>query len=292
MSAQFPRVDSRGQNHQGLRVLDSHQHFWRLDAPWCVWPDRNWPRLYRDFLPEDLVRQTEDLAFAGSVLVQSQPADEDTDWLLALARDDPAVLAVVGWVDLASPQARARVSDLAGNAKLRGLRPMLQAIPETDWILQDDLHSGLTAMCKHGLRFDALVEPRHLKALMAFAQRWPELAIVIDHGAKPDARGDVPPTWSAQLAELATLPNVWCKLSGLRTQQACGDSVAGLAPYVRHILESFGPRTMWGSDWPVMHHMDASYEGALDDLLALLPELDEAAQARLFEGAAREFYGL
>lgn len=292
MTVQFSGVHTRAMGHQGLRVLDSHQHFWRLQDPWCVWPDRQWPRLYRDFLPGDLAAATADLSFAGSILVQSQPDDRDTDWLLALGEHDPAILAVVGWVDMAASAASARIRDLAGHAKLRGLRPMLQAIPEVEWMLRDRLHPALVAMQEQDLRFDALVEPRHLGALATFARRWPELLIVIDHGAKPDARGDVPPRWRDQLAALAELPNVWCKLSGLRTQQAPGDPAATLAPYARHILECFGTRAMWGSDWPVMHHMDDSYAGALADLQALLPELDEARQARLFEGAAREFYGL
>ena len=37
-----------------------------------------------------------------------------------------------------------------------------------------------------GLTFDALVKPPHLDALTAFVDRYPNLPVVVDHGAKPE----------------------------------------------------------------------------------------------------------
>jgi DNA-binding IclR family transcriptional regulator len=56
---------------------------------------------------------------------------------------------------------------------------------QDDWIADPQLDPAIEAMVGHGLRFDALVFTRHLPHLRLFAQRWPELPIVIDHGAKP-----------------------------------------------------------------------------------------------------------
>ena len=177
-----------------MRITDSHLHFWRIGGPGQTWPDAQWPLLYRDFGPSDLLQAlsgaSATVASAGStveavVLVQSQPDDRDTDWLLELATDLPLVAAVVGWVDLASTSAPARIAKLAWHTKLRGLRPMLQAIEETEWLLRPELEPALRAMVAAGLRFDALIQPRHLPMLRAFAARWPDLPIVIDHGAKP-----------------------------------------------------------------------------------------------------------
>lgn len=274
------------------RMLDSHQHFWRIDAPECNWPDADWPLLHRDFLPDDLRAQTTGCDLAGTILVQSQPDDRDTDWLFALATSEPMVRGIVAWAALDAPDAAKRIAALAGRPKCRGLRPMLQAIADPDWILLPELGPGIRAMVDHGLRFDALVEPRHLPALLRFARLWPDLPIVIDHAAKPDAAHDVLDPWRGDLAALAVLPNVWCKLSGLRTQQAPGQLSADLAPWVSHVLACFGDRTMWGSDWPVLLHMGDTYEDWVDASLALVADLDEAARDRLFAGAAIEFYGL
>lgn len=274
------------------RILDSHQHYWRIGGPGQAWPDADWPLLHRDFLPVDLRAATQGLDMAGTVLVQSQPDDRDTDWMLDLVADDPLVLAVVGWVALDDPGAPARIAQLAHHPKCVGLRPMLQGIEDSAWILRDACAPAIEAMLAHGLRFDALVQPRHLPVIACLADRWPDLPIVIDHGAKPfAAKGELDP-WRDDLAVLARLPNIWCKLSGLRTEQAPGQAADALAPYVTHILTHFGDRTMWGSDWPVLLHMGDRYSDWVDDVLRLAGDLDAVGRARLFEGAARAFYGL
>lgn len=276
-----------------LRILDSHQHFWRVDAPECAWPNTDWPLLHRDFLPPDLAAETAGIMLTGTILVQSQPDNRDTDWLLALAATEPTVLGVVAWAALDTADAPARVAKLGREPKCRGLRPMLQGIADSEWILSDAVAPAITAMVAHGLRFDALVEPRHLPALASFARRWPALPIVIDHAGKPDAANGALDPWRDDLAALAQLPNVWCKLSGLRTQQAPGQEATALAPYAAHVLACFGPRTMWGSDWPVLRHMADSYADWLRDTLMLVGAFDDDTDLpRLFEGAAREFYGL
>jgi L-fuconolactonase len=257
-----------------------------------MWPDADWPLLHRDFLPNDLYAATEGLDMAGTILVQSQPDDRDTDWMLDLAANEPLVLGVVGWAALEDGAAPARIAQIAARPKLVGLRPMLQGIEDSDWILRDDLVPAIEAMLAHGLRFDALVQPRHLSVIARFAARWPDLPIVIDHGAKPRAAERIFDPWREQLAALARHPNVWCKLSGLRTEQAQGQMADALAPYVAHILHCFGERTMWGSDWPVLLHMGDRYADWVDDALRLAGDLGESARARLFEGAGRAFYGL
>ncbi|OAN56643.1 amidohydrolase family protein [Sphingobium sp. TCM1] len=274
------------------QILDSHQHFWRIGGPGQTWPDADWPLLHRDFLPDDLFRATAEIDMIGSILVQSQPDDRDTDWMLDLAADDPLVMGVVGWVALDDVAAPARIARLAAHPKLVGLRPMLQEIADSAWMLRDDLTPAIEAMLRHGLRFDALIQPRHLPAMARFAERWPQLPIVIDHGAKPRAAAMILDPWRDQLARLAGYPNIWCKLSGLRTEQALGQAADALAPYVEHILTCFGARAMWGSDWPVLLHMGDSYVDWVDDMVRLAGDLDETARVSLFSGAARAFYGL
>jgi L-fuconolactonase len=225
------------------------------------------------------------------VLVQSQPDDRDTDWLLDLAADLTLVGAVAGWVDLASASAPARIAELASYPKLRSIRPMLQAIEDTQWLLRQELEPALQALVQHGLRFDALIQPRHLPMLMEFARRWPNLPIVIDHGAKPRIPlGEIEP-WQAQLAELSLFPNVCCKLSGLRTEQAAGASSAELEPYMRVLMTSFRDRLMWGSDWPVLLQSGDRYCDWLQTSMRAAQSEGILLQS-LFRDAASRFYGL
>ena len=273
-----------------MQIIDSHQHFWSIGMPGHQWPTPDEGPIHRDFGPADLVAEADGIGLAGTILVQSQPTDSDTDWMLALARDNPMIKGVVGWVDLADPDAPRRIAELAQHRELRGLRPMLQSIENTDWLLQDALRPALEAMQDHKLRFDALIQPRHLPMLARFVDRWPGLPVVIDHAAKPKAAAGLLDPWRTDIAALAAR-GVYCKLSGLRTEQASGQPAQDLLPYVAHLVASFGDRLMWGSDWPVLHLSGDDYRRWYQDA-DRLTGLRGAGRDRLFSGAARDFYGL
>ena len=129
--------------------------------------------------------------------------------------------------------------------------------------------------------------------MLEFARRWPKLPIVIDHGAKPHiASGEIEP-WQAQLAELGLLPNLYCKLSGLRTEQRPGAPVHELEPYIRQLVSAFPGRLMWGSDWPVLLNSHDTYGQWLTSARRYAEALlDEVQMRSLFSDAARAFYRL
>ena len=273
-----------------MRVIDAHQHFWSLSTRGHEWPTAQEGPIFRDFGPDDLAAEAVGVELAGTVLVQSQPTDADTDWMLALGRDTSMVAAVVGWVDLAAPDAPERIAALSHDPNLRGLRPMLQSIPDTDWLLRDAITPALEAMVASGLRLDALVQPRHLPMLARLAERYPDLPIVIDHAAKPRADLGTLDPWRAEIKTLADL-GFYCKLSGLRTEQAAGQRADALMPYVEHLVGAFGDRLMWGSDWPVLHLAGDDWRCWLDDAIRMSTRAG-AEPGRLFAGAAADFYAL
>jgi L-fuconolactonase len=272
-------------------VVDAHVHFWRIGCNDCTWPPPGLTAIHRDFLPDDWSREADAAGVGAAIAVQSQPSGRDTEWLLQLARDDTRIAGVVGWTDLAARDAPDRIATLASHPKLRGLRPMLQDLPEDDWILQPALVPAIESMIAHHLCFDALVKPRHLPHLLRFAERHPGLGIVIDHAAKPDiARGVVEP-WRVQIAALAELPNVSCKLSGLVTEAGDAWRPGDLRPYVEHLLATFGPqRVLWGSDWPVVN-LAADYPRWFD-LADTLAGLAGDERAGLLGGNAVRVYGI
>jgi len=271
-------------------VIDAHFHLWRIGRNDCSWPTPELAAIHRDFEIDDWWREAAPLDVSAGVLVQSQESDRDTDWLLELAAGEERVAAVVGWADLSSRDAPQRIAALAAQPKLRGLRPMLQDLPQDDWILRDELTPAIDTMAAHGLRFDALVKPRHLPQLLRFAQRHADLQIVIDHAGKPDIANGIPEPWRTDISKLAGLPNVFCKLSGLLTE--AGESGAGgLRPYVDHLLQTFGlRRLLWGSDWPVLN-LAGDYARWFR-LADALTGLSDAERAAVFGGNAARFYRL
>ena len=273
-----------------MDVIDSHFHLWSLATPGHQWPMADMPMLHRDFSADDWREATGAVSLVGGVLVQSQPTDADTDWMLALAAREPSVLAVCGWADLAAADAPKRIAQLAATPKLKSLRPMLQSIEDTRWLLRDELAPAIGAMIAHGLRLDALIQPRHLPMLAEFVDRWPDLPVVIDHAAKPRAAFQEIDPWCDDIAALAAR-GVYCKLSGLRTEQGPYQPARALKPYIEHLVIEFDRRLMWGSDWPVLLQSGDHYDRWLDDAI-WLTDLADCAQERLFAGCAREFYDL
>jgi L-fuconolactonase len=272
--------------------IDAHQHFWRLAARQGAWPPPDLAAIHRDFEPGDLAPLLAAHGIAGTVAVQSLPEEADTHYLLDLADRHDVIRAVVGWTDLKAPDAAERIARLASHPKLRGLRPMLQDLEDDAWIADPAVDAGARAMAEHGLAFDALVLPRQLAPLLDFARRHPQLAIVIDHLAKPAMGGAPPAQWHADLARLAGLPNVHCKLSGMVTEIGVDWTVERLRPYVRTILDLFGPeRILWGSDWPVLD-LAASYRAWVGASEALLAHVPAAQREAIFGLNARKFYKL
>lgn len=272
--------------------IDAHQHFWQLAARAGGWPPPSLAAIYRDFAPQDLAPLLAAHGVAGTVLVQSLPSEDDTHWLLALAEQADFIRAVVGWTDLLAVDAPAAIARLASHNKLKGLRPMLQDLDDDRWIADPALAPALTAMVEHGLRFDALVLPRHLPALLQCARAWPGLAIVIDHAAKPPIADASFGQWREDMAQLAALPNVHCKLSGLVTEASTDWSIDDLQPYVAHVLSVFGAqRVIWGSDWPVVG-LAGGYGAWLAASETLLAHVGQQDRNDIFGLNARRFYGL
>ena len=277
-----------------MQMIDAHCHFWnpaRGDYGWLMSGPDSLDTLRRVFAPADLA------ALNGSarvVAVQAADSVAETEYLLELAAQNSQIVGVVGWVDLSSDSAAQDIARLAQNPRLRGLRPMLQDITDSRWILTAPKDSTIAAMIAHGLRFDALVQTRHLAPLAEFAARWPDLPIVIDHCAKPVMGGALATEWMGGMAALADQPQVMCKLSGLLTELPAGyaDPLAALRPVVDLVLKLFGPdRVMWGSDWPVLT-LAASYQEWADMAAALLAGVSAADRAAIMGRSAAAFYGL
>lgn len=255
-----------------MTIIDAHQHFWRVGLNDCSWPGPDLPAIHRDFLPDDWRAATAGLGIGGSVLVQSQPSAADTQWLLEVAEHTPEVLGVVGWVDLLADDAPDQIATLARNPLLRGIRPMLQGLPDDAWILQDPVAPGLATMERLGLTFDALIYPRHLVAIEQVAMRYPDLTIVIDHGAKPPLADQQLSVWDAGMERIARQPNILCKWSGLATELGPDQALGELQPAMQRLLDLFGPRRLiWGSDWPVCT-LRIELADWLDRCRALVPD--------------------
>jgi len=240
--------------------IDAHQHFWKYSAAEYEWISDEMGALKRDFLPHDLRPLLDANGFAGSIAVQALQSVRETEWLLALAAQNPFILGVVGWVDLCSREVRADLKRLSSNRKLVGVRHVVQGEPDDAFMLRADFRKGIALLAEFDLRYDLLLYPRHLPVAVKLVEKLPEQTFVLDHIAKPLIADGVLAPWAQDIAELAKYPNVWCKLSGMVTEARWRAwKPADFRPYLDVVFSAFGTeRLMIGSDWPVCT-VSASY---------------------------------
>ena len=262
-------------------IVDAHHHLWdpaRGDYGWLE-PgsvlDRTWTA--DDFAPLLAAAGVE-----GTILVQAAPTLAETDWLLDIRRRTSWVLGVVGWVDLDA-------LDIAETIACRvplglvGVRPMLQDLPDPEWILAPERRAAIGAIARAGLVFDALVRPAGLGAIVALADRHPGLSIVIDHCAKPPlAQPAAMARWRAAIHAAASRPNIRCKLSGLVTESPAGPDDPAIDRMIAEAIATWGPaRLLWGSDWPVLT-TTGSYHQWIGRVRAHLAGLTQQERAAVF----------
>ena len=277
--------------------VDAHHHMWDLavrDQPWLATPDIA-DTLYRTFTLDDLAPLASNAGIDASVLVQTITVPEETPEFLALAEASPLVRAVTGWTDLTAPDVAETLRALkegAGGRWLKGIRHQVQGEPNPEWLIRDDVLRGLKAVGEAGLLYELLTYPHQLPAAIGAARELPGTSFVLDHCSKPPiTTGDLEP-WATGLRELAALPNVTCKLSGLVTEASKDWTVEDLRPYVEIVLDAFGPdRLMFGSDWPVCL-LHASYEQVVTATEELVGGLSAAEQEAVFGGTAARVYGI
>ncbi len=270
--------------------LDAHQHFWSYDAAQYPWIPPGSP-LHRDWLPDDLAALQRPLGFDGAIAVQARQVVGESDWLLSLADKHVNVKGVVGWVDLRSDRVEADLARLAAHPKFVGVRHVVQEEPDDDFMLGKDFQRGISKLAAFGLTYDILIYPKQLPAAIRLAANFPAQPFVLDHIAKPPIKEGTIEPWKALLRELAKLPNVHCKVSGMLTEADHRHWQAGqFRPYLDTVFEAFGPaRLMYGSDWPVCLFA-GSYEQAFRLVDDYARGLTEAERAGLFGDNASRFY--
>jgi len=275
--------------------IDSHQHFWNPARGDYDWMPKGDPVLDLIYRPSDLTATLARHQIDGTVLVQAAATVAETEYMLGLADASDFIKGVVGWVDFEQPADAKVLERLKAHPKFKGVRPMIQDIPDDNWMLRGDVQWAYAALSDLDLTFDALGFPRHLANFLTILKRYPKLRVVIDHCMKPQIRDHNAANfafWAEGMARLAGETGAFVKFSALITEANPDWSVDALRPYVDHILRVFGPeRIMWGSDWPVCR-LREEYDGWISAAKILTAHLPPDALAHVYGRTAEQFYRL
>jgi L-fuconolactonase len=269
-------------------TIDAHQHFWQYDPVAYDWIGNEMPGLRQDFLPPQLAPLLQQAGFTGSVAVQALQTEAETEFLLALAGRYS-----LGWVDLQADDAAARLTRLALNPYLKGIRHVVQAEQDDRFLLRPAFLRGISLLQQFNLTYDLLIYPHQLPAAIEFVARFPEQPFVLDHLAKPLIKKQQLDPWAQHIRELARHPHVCCKLSGMVTEADWHHwHPEHFTPYLQVVAEAFGPdRLMLGSDWPVCT-LAGNYNSVMQIGMDFIRQYSIADQQKITGGNARKFYNL
>ncbi len=274
-------------------LIDTHLHLWDLDQfpySWCA----GFPVLNRSFRLDDYLAAAEGTGISKAVFVE---CDVDTPHALAEARqiqtladNNPLIAGMVTAVRPEQADFPQQLEALLPLSKLRGVRRVLHVVP--DAVSQNTVFvENVRRLAPHRLSFDLCVQARQLPLGLALVRKCPGVQFILDHCGVPDVKARAFEPWRSHLREMAALPNIACKISGLVAYaDATSHKATDLRPWVEHALECFGwDRVIWGGDWPVCT-LTASLSHWVGITRELLAPATETQRAQFFFQNAERIY--
>ncbi len=276
-------------------IVDTHLHVWDTGRLRYTWLD-DIPKLNRPYLLDDYNEACGPVQVGKMVFLQCECSQyaEEADWVTALAQRDPRIEGIVPWAPLEKGAAvRAELESLAANPLVKGIRRIIQSESDPKFCLRGDFIRGVRLLAEFGLHFEVCISHDQMAAAIRMVRQCPEVRFVLDHIGNPDIRNHVLEPWASELRELAGLPNVWCKVSGL-VCQADHDrwTREDLKPYVDRVVDCFGfDRLMYGGDWPVAS-LATDYPRWVETLEWAVGGCSGEELRKLFRDNAVDFYRL
>ncbi|WP_419913826.1 amidohydrolase family protein [Hoeflea sp.] len=276
-------------------LVDTHQHLVYREVAGYGWTagipalaDKEFPlEKYRELAGEPSV--------AATIFMETGVDDEDYQaearFVAGLAGQPSSRM--VGLIASCRPETDEGYEawlDECADLNVVGYRRILHVMPD-DLSQSETFRRNIREIGRRDLVFDMCFLSSQLPIAVELAKAADNTRLVLNHCGVPDIAGGGLDPWRAQMAELAALPNVNCKLSGLLAYCVPGEaSLEAIRPYVDHVLETFGAdRIVWGSDWPVV-----DMANGLPDWLtvtgAILDGLSEDEAARIARDNAVRIY--
>jgi predicted TIM-barrel fold metal-dependent hydrolase len=313
-----------------LPICDPHHHFWDR-------PDG------RYFLDELLIDTggghniTETVFVECSAMYRKDGPEKmrpvgETEFVQGIAAqsasgmygDTNVAAGIVGYADLRHGDEVTEVLEAhiaASRDRFRGVRnaSSWDASPEIggymnppEGLLGDaGFRTGLAALQKLGLSFDAQVYHPQLNELVDLARAFPDVTIILNHTGVPLGIGpyvgrddEVAQVWRSGITELAGCENVVMKLGGVgmplgghrwneRSAPPSSQELAdGISSYYNFAIETLGPdRCMFESNFPV-DNQSTSYTVLWNAFKRLSSDLSPTERSSLLRDTALRAYRL
>ena len=281
-----------------IQLLDTHQHLvYRAQAGYG-WTDGIPPLAEGDFTLEDYAGLVASLGVKGSLFMETGVDDPDyqaeTRFALGLAeKSDSGILGIIASIRPEEDEGfEAWLEECCAAGNVVGFRRVLHVV-DNDMSTSGTFRSNIRKLGERGKVFDLCFTAGQLSIAADLAKSCDNTKLVLNHCGVPDIASGSMDTWKKDISNLAKLPHLVCKLSGLMAYCKPGESsLEAIQPYVDHVLEAFGPgRMVWGSDWPVVNLAKGLPEW-ISVTREILGQLSEVEAEQIASGTAEQTYGV
>ncbi|HEY3325202.1 MAG TPA: amidohydrolase family protein [Planctomycetota bacterium] len=279
-------------------LIDAHVHLWDPQHFRMPWLDGD-QKLGKRFAIPEYQAHSADVQVEAIVYVEVGLAPQysllEPVWVANRAREDQRIQGMVAAAPLEfGEQLREYLSALKRAGPLvKGVRRLVQDEPDAEFSARPAFIRGAQMLAEFDFSCDCCIRHWQMPSIIKLVRACPETQFMLDHLGKPHIKNHVLDPWRAQIKELAQLPNVMCKISGIVTEADHAHwTPDDLKPYVEHTLAVFGEdRVAFGGDWPVAT-LASPYDRWVKTLDSLTSHLSVQAKRKLWADNARRFYRL
>lgn len=293
-----------------MKIIDAHHHIWRqADLPWLLGPTQ--PRIFgaydaikRDYPIEEYLEDISGSGVEKSVYVQANWApnwaEDEVAWVQETADRTGWPHAIVGYCDMAVPDARPALDKLAKYPLMRGIRQQFHwheneqyRFARTPDLCRDaNVQRNVAYLKDYDWSFDLQVFADQMDGAAELAEACPKITFILQHaGMLEDLSDDGRTTWKAQMRKLAKQENVVSKLSAFGTFIHQNDT-AHIERILHDTVAIFGAkRCLYGSNFPI-EKLWTSYGELMRAFLKAANDLSAGRQKAIFYDTAKRVYRL
>ena len=276
-------------------LVDTHQHLIYPEIGSYGWTDEIPALSKKSFTLENYQELANSQKIQASLFMEAGVDDEfykdEVRYVFNLAKNPSN--RIVGIIASCRPESDEGFEgwlDECNELNVVGYRRILHVMPD-ELSTTSVFRRNVQKIGNRGLVFDMCFLAKQLPISIELAKSCENTRLVLNHCGVPDIAGGGLDPWRKHISQLAELPNVYCKLSGLLAYCGPGNStLESIKPYVDHVLESFGSeRIVWGSDWPVVN-LANGLQDWLSVTAQILKELSESDAYNIAQGTVQRIY--
>ncbi|MFJ6386791.1 amidohydrolase family protein [Streptomyces sp. NPDC091972] len=273
-------------------TVDTHCHVFGPQARFPFAPERKYTPC--DGGKEQLFALRDHLGIARNVVVQATCHGADNSAMVDAVRaaGDRARGVATVRPDVEEAELRALHSAGVRGVRFNFVRRLVDTAPE------DDLRTIAAKIAPLGWHVVLYFESADLPELAPFFASLPT-PLVVDHMGRPDVTRPVDGPEFSRFLRFVDANDVWVKVTCPERLSVTGpaaldgqrDAYTDVVPFGRRVVEEFGDRVLWGTDWPhpnLTDHMPD--DGLLVDHVPHIAPTEEQQRLLLVDNPMRLYW--